>query len=294
MLNVINAFVDVFKSAFTAVSDFFKGIWSGISDFFTGIWDGIKSAFGAVVDFFSGIFTKAADGIKSAFGGIKDFFSNLFQSVANIVKAPINWIIGGINNFIGGLNKIKIPDWVPVVGGKGLNIPTIPELAKGGVLKKGQTGYLEGDGAEAVVPLEKNTEWIKKVAALFKKDVSGGENDTNGLIDAVKNIGGVVGNAVKTVAATVKNNDPAGGSSLGEALKSFVSNISTLAKNATASPATAQSMVTSTTNRNITQNNYFESTFNGDRAGQQRSSEAMSKSANDATGQLARALAFSR
>lgn len=336
-LNVINAFVDVFKSAFTAVSDFFKGIWSGISDFFTGIWDGIKSAFGAVVDFFSGIFTKAADGIKSAFGGIKDFFSNLFQSVANIVKAPINWIIGGINGFIGGLNKIKIPDWVPVVGGKGLNIPTIPELAKGGVLKKGQTGYLEGDGAEAVVPLEKNTEWIKKVAALFKKDINGGENDTNGLIDAVKNIGGVVGNVVKTVADKVKSKDPESGSSLletikgiggvvgdaiktvagkvadkskqdkddpdkkndprgsfGDALKTFVSGISTLAKNATASPATAQSMVTSTTNRNITQNNYFESTFNGDRAGQQRSSEAMSKSANDATGQLARALAFSR
>lgn len=184
---------------------------------------------------------------------------------------------------------------MPGIGGAGFNIPHIPELAKGGVLKKGQTGYLEGDGAEAVVPLEKNTEWIKKVAALFKKDMDGdSESGTGGLIEAVKNIGGVVGNAVKTVAATVKNSDNAGGSGLGEALKSFVSNISTLAKGATASPGTAQTMVTSTTNRSITQNNYFESTFNGDRAGQQRSSEAMSKSADDATGQLARALAFSR
>ena len=32
------------------------------------------------------------------------------------------------------------------------------------MLKKGQVGYLEGDGDEAVVPLSQNTEWIDKVA----------------------------------------------------------------------------------------------------------------------------------
>ena len=123
------------------------------------------------------------------------------------------------------------------------------------------------------------------------------------MLDTVKNIGGAVGNAIKTVVGKITDADkpnkddpdkdkPGGG--FGGALKSFVSSISALAKNATASPGTAQTMVTSTTNRSITQNNYFESTFNGDRAGQQRSSEAMSKSADDATGQLARALAFSR
>lgn len=338
MGDVIGGFVDMFKSAFTAVSDFFKNIWSGISDFFSGIWDGIKNIFSGVGDFFSNIFKGAVDGIKNVFSGVKDFFSNLFQSIVNVVKAPINWIIGGINGFIDGINSIKIPDWVPGIGGAGFNIPHIPELAKGGVLKKGQTGYLEGDGAEAVVPLEKNTEWIKKVAAMFKKDMGGSDSnsDAGGLIEAVKNIGGVVGNAVKTVAEKVTSKDTESGSSLldtvkniggivgnaiktvagkitdkdkqdkddpdknkpsgdlGGALKSFVSSVSTLAKSATASPGTAQTMVTSTTNRSITQNNYFESTFNGDRAGQQRSSEAMSKSADDATGQLARALAFSR
>jgi hypothetical protein len=45
-----------------------------------------------------------------------------------------------------------------------ISIPQIPLLAKGGVLKKGQIGLLEGNGAEAVVPLEQNTKWIDKVA----------------------------------------------------------------------------------------------------------------------------------
>ena len=32
---------------------------------------------------------------------------------------------------IGGLNRLKIPDWVPGIGGKGINIPLIPTLAEG-------------------------------------------------------------------------------------------------------------------------------------------------------------------
>lgn len=35
--------------------------------------------------------------------------------------------------------------------------------AKGGILKRGQIALLEGEGAEAVVPLEKHTEWIAAV-----------------------------------------------------------------------------------------------------------------------------------
>ena len=36
-----------------------------------------------------------------------------------------------MNGAISALNSIKIPDWVPVVGGKGINIPTLPTFAKG-------------------------------------------------------------------------------------------------------------------------------------------------------------------
>lgn len=42
---------------------------------------------------------------------------------------------------------------------------SLPRLAKGGVLEKGQVGFLEGSGAEAVVPLEHNKAWLSRVAA---------------------------------------------------------------------------------------------------------------------------------
>jgi phage-related protein len=58
-----------------------------------------------------------------------------------LAKAPLNRIIGLINGVIGGLNKVKLPDWVPGIGGKGVNIPLIPKLAKG-------TNYWQGGIAQ--------------------------------------------------------------------------------------------------------------------------------------------------
>ena len=53
-------------------------------------------------------------------------------------KAPINAMIGLINGFIGGLNNIKIPKWVPGIGGKSFSISKLPYLAQGGHLISGQ------------------------------------------------------------------------------------------------------------------------------------------------------------
>lgn len=69
---------------------------------------------------------------------------------------------------IGGLNNISfdIPDWVPLIGGKrfGFNLQPIAELAKGGVVDEPTPAVFGENGAEAVVPLENNTQWIQRVA----------------------------------------------------------------------------------------------------------------------------------
>jgi len=69
---------------------------------------------------------------------------------------------------IGGLNKISfdIPDWIPEIGGKkfGFNIGKIALLANGGVVNKATPSIIGEDGAEAVVPLERNTGWINNLA----------------------------------------------------------------------------------------------------------------------------------
>lgn len=73
--------------------------------------------------------------VSGVFGAIGGFVGAAFNNLIGIVRGPINGIIGLVNGLIGSLNKItiKIPDWVPGVGGKtfGINLPTIPMLARG-------------------------------------------------------------------------------------------------------------------------------------------------------------------
>ena len=170
-----------FEGAWEAI----KGLWDKVVGFFEGIWEGIKNVFAPVAEFFTKVFEGAKNAIK-----------NIWDGLVGIVKAPINWLIDGLNAFIKGLNKVQVPDWVPGVGGKGINIPLIPKLYKGGVLKKGQLGLLEGSGAEAVVPLENNQRWIAATAASMRAAIQ------------AEGIGGGLGGTVINNTFNQTNNSP--------------------------------------------------------------------------------------
>ena len=141
--------------------------WDKVKEAAVGVWEGIKSVWGTASDWFK---TKIVQPVTN-------LFTNLGNSLKEAFKKPINWVIDGINTFIRGINQIKIPDWVPVVGGNGFNIKEIPQLEKGGILAKGQVGLLEGNGAEAVVPLDRNQAWISAVARDMKSVGIGGQSD---------------------------------------------------------------------------------------------------------------------
>jgi hypothetical protein len=157
----------VFENVITPVAD---AAFKGIGD----LWNNsLKPIFEGMIDFiggvFSGDFSKAWQGVVDAVGGV-------WEGIKTVIKTPINAAIGIINNFIGKINGVKIPDWVPGMGGTGiLNIPKIPLLYDGGVLERGQTGFLEGTGAEAVVPLHNNKKWTNAVAKDMDGALGGGQ-----------------------------------------------------------------------------------------------------------------------
>ena len=146
---------------FGQVAGVITDVFGGACEWIFGIIDSMKGAFDGIITFISGVFT---GNWSKAWEGIKQIFAGIWEGIKAAFKAPINFIINGINKFISGVNSIKVPDWVPLVGGRGFHINPIPTLAKGGILERGQTGLLEGDGAEAVVPLESNRRWIHAVA----------------------------------------------------------------------------------------------------------------------------------
>lgn len=131
----------------------------------------IMNALSGLIDFITGVFS---GNWEKAWRGITEMVSNIFGAVVEYVKIPVNVIIDLLNNAIKGINMIKIPDWVPNVGGKGINIPLIPKLAKGGIVDKATLAMIgEGKTAEAVIPLDRT---LTKYMAEAMKQAGGTRN----------------------------------------------------------------------------------------------------------------------
>ncbi|MBS5305743.1 hypothetical protein [Clostridium sp.] len=153
-------------------------IMNGFLGFVSSIWNSITRIFSGIIDFIAGVFTgnweRAWQGVVNIFGGIMD-------GLGAVIKAPLNGVIWLINQAIGGLNKIKVPDWVPswLGGGQGINIPQIPYLARGGIIDSPTLAMVGEAGKEAVVPLENNTQGLDLLAAKLMERL-GGANISSG------------------------------------------------------------------------------------------------------------------
>ena len=147
---VFNAVVTFFSNIFSGAWEAIKAVWNAVADFFAAIWDGIKAPFVAAAEWFGGVFDDVVDAIKKPFNGLVQWFKDLWDEIKAV--------------FTGTATDSLMKD----LEAKGIKIEA-PQLAKGGVLRRGQIGILEGNGAEAVVPLENNKKWISKTAADLKR-----------------------------------------------------------------------------------------------------------------------------
>ena len=179
--NVKGWFADRFRQAWNGI----KAVWNGAKSFFRGIWSSVTRIFGSVGSWFRGKFQAAWSSIKSVFSGWGPFFGGLWtkikskfgsigsalgKAMGDSVKSGLNKVLSlierTINKGIGLINSaIEFANNLPGINVGTLSKISLPRLANGGVLEKGQIGLLEGSGAEAVVPLENNHAWLSKIAA---------------------------------------------------------------------------------------------------------------------------------
>ena len=162
-----------------------------IGNYIKPILDSLKTMFGGLVDFIVGVFT---GNWQKAWQGVQNIFKGIFNGLEAIAKKPINYIISAVNSMIKGLNKIKLPNWVPGLGGKGINIPTIPMLARGGIIDSPTIAMVGDAGKEAVMPLENNTGWITDLASKVADRMprSGGSSDNSYTGDLILQIDGSI------------------------------------------------------------------------------------------------------
>ena len=132
-----------------------------INGFLGGILDGMRSIGSWIKE---KIITPFVNGFKALRNGVVD-----------VVEGMVNSIIRGINKLLGGLNEfLSLGKKV----GLDLSIPTIPEVklpraAKGTIVSKATNLTVGEDGTEAIMPLERHTEWIDVLASKLAAKTGG-------------------------------------------------------------------------------------------------------------------------
>lgn len=106
----------------------FTAVFNFISDLVTNAVQSWMDVFKNIIDFVKNVFT---GDWEAAWENVKNVFKAIATGIGNVFKAPINFIIDLVNGFIEGINNIKIPDWVPLIGGTSFNISLIPRLKAG-------------------------------------------------------------------------------------------------------------------------------------------------------------------
>ena len=162
--NMVGNAIAAIGEKFPLLGAYLQGWWESIQ----AAVENVKAIFQNIIDFISNVFS---GNWSAAWQNIVNIFGNLFGMIVNLAKAPINGVISAINWVLSKINSISvtIPDWVPGVGGTtlGFNIPTIPQLAEGGIATSPTLAEIgEGGEPEAVMPLSKLAamldEWIRK------------------------------------------------------------------------------------------------------------------------------------
>lgn len=169
------AVMDWLKNAFSTLGAFFSETWAKFAETGRNAWQRIKEIFGNVAGFFREKFGQAWAAVKAIFSTGGAIFSGIVDGIATAFKNIVNKIISGINRVVAipfnaintaldRLRNTEILDIAPFSWLPTISVPEIPQLAKGGVVNQATQAIIGEAGKEAVLPLERNTEWMDMLA----------------------------------------------------------------------------------------------------------------------------------
>lgn len=308
------------------IAQFFKELSSGKVD--KKKWTDIGESIGRIAVGVVAVIA-AVKGISAIFGVITTVIS-VVKAVISVIKLAFVVVksIVTVIKVVGAVISVLASAFGPVILAIAAAIAIGVLLWKNwDKIREAAGNLLEGIKAtignvrDAIVTgIQAAIDWITSLPA---EALKWGSDIIDGIVSGIQSAVGRVGEAVKGVADKIKSflgfSEPedgplsdfhtympdmidlmasgitSGKKKVKNALEGMTGEMSVIAKANVVSKATGRGATGRTTGgRTVTQNVNINNQFNGDRAGQQKSSEAMDKAAGDATGEMARALAFAK
>lgn len=308
------------------IAQFFKELSSGKVD--KKKWTDIGESIGRIAVGVVAVIA-AVKGISAIFGVITTVIS-VVKAVISVIKLAFVVVksIITVIKVVGAVISVLASAFGPVILAIAAAIAIGVLLWKNwDKIREAAGNLLEGIKAtignvrDAIVTgIQAAINWITSLPA---EALKWGSDIIDGIVSGIQSAVGRVGEAVKGVADKIKSflgfSEPedgplsdfhtympdmidlmasgitSGKKKVKDALEGMTGEMSVIAKANVVSKATGRGATGRTTGgRTVTQNVNINNQFNGDRAGQQKSSEAMDKAAGDATGEMARALAFAK
>lgn len=319
-----NVFTGNWEGAWNAIKDMAAAAWEMLVTILSGAWDIITTIWNKLAEIFGGFFQAAWDVIVEKVTGIKEAVVNGFQAaidwITSLPEQALKWGADIIDSIVNGITGTvgKVGDAVKGVADKiksflGFSepedgplsnfhtyMPDMIDLMTQGIAagKERVRSAVEEIAASMSdgMNLEDNSESITGMVSGLLGGIKSAKTKANEILGSISNnMPDSIDFDVLDVANMITHSIAAGKEKLNGLLQGFGGDLSFMTQANVVQPETVSKAGGSDSKSvSITQNVNIDNQFNGDRVGQEKSSEAMDKAADDSTSEMARALQFAR